>query len=98
MQIKADHDEERVREDLRTNRQNIRSQFNVAANELEDYSRQYIRDNVNKPLESSIVTIDENIQEIRDSRTNRSQLCRTFEALQKECRHLIQDIHSVNNE
>ena len=98
MQIKADHDEERVREDLRTNRQNIRSQFNAAANELEDYSRQYIRDNVNKPLESSIVTIDENIQEIRDSRTNRSQLCRTFEALQKECRHLIQDIHSVNNE
>lgn len=98
MQIKADHDEERVREDLRTNRQNIRSQFNAAANELEDYSRQYIRDNVNKPLEASIVTIDENIQEIRDSRTNRSQLCRTFEALQKECRHLIQDIHSVNNE
>lgn len=98
MQIKTDHDEEKVREDLRSNRQNIRSQFNAAANELEDFSRQYIRDKVNKPLETSIATIDENIQEIRDSRTNRSQLCRTFEALHKECRHLIQDIHSLNNE
>lgn len=98
MQIKADHDEERVREDLRTNRQNIRSQFNAAANELEDFSRQYIKENVNRPLETSIATIDENIQEIRNSRTNRSQLCRTFETLQKECRLLIQDIHSANNE
>lgn len=94
MQIKADQDEERIREDLKNNRQNIRSQFNVAANELEDYARQYIKDNVNRPLETSIATIDGNIQEIRNTRLNRSAACRQLEDLQKECRLLIQDIHS----
>lgn len=94
MQIKADQDEERIRTDLKNNRQNVRSQFNVAANELEDFARQYIRDNVNRPLETSIATIDGNIQEIRDSRSNRSASCRQLEDLQKECRLLIQDIHS----
>lgn len=96
MQIKADQDAEKIREDLRNNRQNIRSQFNVAANELEDYGRQYIRDNVNRPLETSIATIDGNIQEIRNSRSNRSMACRNLEDLQKECRLLIQDIHASN--
>ena len=93
MQIKADQDEERIREDLKNNRQNIRSQFNVVANELEDYARQYIKDNVNRPLETSIATIDGNIQEIRDTRSNRSAACRQLEDLQRECRLLIQDIH-----
>lgn len=96
MQIKADQDEERIREDLKNNRQNIRSQFNVVANELEDYARQYIKDNVNRPLETSIATIDGNIQEIRDTRSNRSEVCRQLEDIQKECRLLIQDIHSEN--
>lgn len=94
MQIKADQDEERIREDLKNNRQNIRSQFNVVANELEDYARQYIKDNVNRPLETSIATIDGNIQEIRDTRSNRSAACRQLEELQRDCRLLIQDIHS----
>lgn len=98
MQIKADQDEEKIREDLRNNRQNVRSQFNVAANELEDFGRQYIKDNVNRPLETSIATLDENIQEIRNSRSNRSLACRNLEDLQKECRLLIQDIHATATE
>ena len=96
MQIKADQDEQRIREDLKINRQNIRSQFNVVANELENFARQYIQGNVNRPLELSISTIDNNIQEIRDSRLSRSLLCRNMEELQKECRILIQDIHSTH--
>lgn len=98
MQIKADKDEQRVREDLKNNRQNIRSQFNMVANELEDFARQYIKDNVDRSLEPSILTIDRNIQEIRDSRISRSLLCRNMEELQKECRLLIEDIHSANLE
>lgn len=98
MQIKADQDEERIREDLRNNRQNIRSQFNVAANELEDYARQYIMDNVNRPLENLIAALDGNIQEIRDTRSNRSTMCRQLEDIQKECRALIQDIHSESED
>ena len=96
MQVKADQDEDRIRADLRNNRQNVRSQFNVAANELEDYARQYIKDNVYRPLENSIAVIDGNIQEIRDTRADRSASCRTLENLQRECRYLIQDIHAEN--
>lgn len=96
MQIKMAQDEERIREDLKNNRQNIRSQFNVAANELEEYARQYIKDSVNKPLDTTIATIDGNIQEIRDTRSNRSASCRRLEEIQKECRLLIKDIHAEN--
>ncbi len=94
MQVKADQDEDRIREDLRKNRQNVRSQFNTAANELENYARQYIKDNVNRPLETSISVIDGNIQEIRGTRADRSNSCRELERLQRECQYLIQDIHS----
>ena len=94
MQVKADQDEDRIREDLRKNRQNVRSQFNTAANELENYARQYIKDNVNRPLETSISVIDGNIQEIRGTRADRSASCRELEKLQRECQYLIQDIHS----
>jgi uncharacterized membrane-anchored protein YhcB (DUF1043 family) len=94
MQIKADQDEEQIREDLKNNRQNIRSQFNSAANELENYGKTYIKNNVKLPLDKSIATIDKNIQEIRDTRSNRSESYRQLENLQKECRLLIQDIHS----
>ena len=94
MQIKSDIDEEKIRDDLRNNRQNIRSQFNEAANELEDYARQYIKNYVNLPLDTSIATIDGNIQDIRDTRLNRNETCRQLEELLKECRILIRDIHS----
>lgn len=96
MQVKADQDEDRIRADLRNNRQNVRSQFNVAANELENYARQYIKDNVNRPLGNSIAIIDGNIQEIRDTRADRSASCRALENLQRECRYLIHDIHAEN--
>ena len=94
MQIKNDQDEERIRADLKNNRQNIRSQFNAAANELEDFARQFIRDSIYTPLGKSIATIDETIQEIRDTRSNRSLACKNMEILQEECKLLIRDIHS----
>lgn len=94
IQIKTEQEEARIREDLKNNRQNIRSQFNGVANELEDFGRQFIKDYVNCPLETSIAALDENIQEIRDTRSNRSAACRQLEDLQKKCRLLIQDIHS----
>jgi len=95
MQIKADRDDDRIREDLKNNRQNIRSQFNTAANELEDYGRLFIRDNVTRALEGSIQGIDSNIREIRDSRANRSITCRRVEDLHNECQTLIQNIHNL---
>jgi len=94
MQVKADQDEDRIRADLRNNRQNIRSQFNAAANELEEYARQYLNNNVNRPLEKSITVIDGNIQEIRDTRIGKGASCRDLEELQRECKYLIREIHA----
>ena len=94
MQVKSDQDEERIREELRYNRQNIRSQFNTAASELEDYARQYIKETVERPMGKSIEAIDEKIREIRDTRINRSTYCQALESLQRECRGLIQEIHA----
>lgn len=98
MQIKDDYDEENVRQDLRKNRQNIWSVFNQAANDLEEDSKRFINDNINKSLETSIATIDKNIQDIRNTRSDRSQSCLLLENLQEECRKLIQDIHSEKND
>ena len=95
MQVKTDRDEERIREDLRYNRQNVRSQFNAAANELENFARKYIAENIDKPMDDSIGDLGDKIQEIRDSRADRSMSCRTMEDLQKKCRLLIQEIHSA---
>ena len=95
MQIKSDKDEEKIREDLRKNRQNIRSQFNSAASELEDYGRKFIRENIYNSLDNSIQEIDNNIREIRKTRSNRSILCNEMENLQVECRALIKEIHNM---
>lgn len=96
MQIKEDQDEEKIREDRKNNRQKVRSQFNATANELENYARDYIKRNISCPLDSLIAKIDGNIDEIRNTRYNRSAACLQLEELQKECRLLIQDIHSEN--
>ena len=96
LQIKSDRDEEKIRADLRTNRQNVRSRFNAAASELEDYARKFINEYVYRPLENSIAVISESIKEIRDTRADISDSCRTLENLQSECRNLIQDIHAEN--
>ena len=97
MQVKTDQDENRIKDDLRNNRQNIRSAFNTEATRLEDYARQYIKDNVFRPLENSIEVIDRSIQDIRNTRSDRSDSCRALEELQRECKSLIQDIHAEND-
>ena len=98
MQIKSDQDEEKIRKDLKVNRQNIRSQFNTAANELENFARMYIKQNVNSPLENLISEIDGTIQKIRDTRLGRSNACKKLEDLKNECTLLIKDIHSRTDE
>ena len=95
MQIKADQDEDRMRIELQRNRQNIRSQFNSAATELEDFGTAFIEANVTEVLDEPIQELDTSIQEIRSTKKNRSIACQNMEALQGECRTLIQDIHNI---
>lgn len=95
MQIKSDQDEEKVRNDLRINRQNIRSQFNTAAHELENHGREFIKHNVVEILNKSIYEIDENIRGIRETREDRSKSCIELEELKNECCALIREIHNM---
>lgn len=95
MQIKADQDEDKRAEELRKNRQNIRSQFNTAANELEDHGRVFVRENISKSLDNSIQNIDNKIKEIQSTRTDRNQLCRDMEEMQSKCHTLIRELHLV---
>lgn len=95
MQLKSDQDEEKMRNDIKRNRQNIRSQFNAVANGLEDHGRAFVKENISNTLDVSIQEIDANIHEIRSVRANRSVSCREMEDLHYECQKLIREIHSL---
>lgn len=97
MQLKSDYDEEQARKDLRENRQNIRSQFNLVANKLEDHGKLFVKEQVNGLLQNSINELDSGIQEIRESRANRNMSCQQIEALQQDCRMIIRDIHMARH-
>lgn len=95
MQVKQDADAEKIRLDLRNNSQNVRSQFNAAANDLEDFGKGFIEKTVVKTLADPIHELDNNIRRIRESRSNRSASCRKMEQLQGEFQRLICDIHNM---
>ena len=95
LQLKEDYDEALRKEALRSNRQNVRSTFNSAAKELEDFSRQYVKENVYRPMEQSIASIDANIQNIRDTRDGKSSACVRLENIQTECSKLIEKLHQA---
>ena len=75
LQFKDDYDEQLMLEAMKNNRQNIRSEFNTAATVLEDYSADYIRQCVVEPMEQSIRSVEDNIADLRDTRSDRSEKC-----------------------
>ncbi len=95
MQWKSDCDEEKKRAALKTDRQNIRSKFNSAANELEDHGRSFVKETIANTLDFSIQQIDDKIHEIRMTRANRSASCKEMENLHFDCQKLIREIHNL---
>ena len=95
MQIKEDKDQERVREYLRTNRQNIRGLFSASANELEGQSLVFVKENVEDLLAPSIEAIDNKLQVLRETRTERDDYMKMLEELHQECCDLISEIHTA---
>ena len=95
-QIKEDYEEQLQLEAMRNNRQNIRSGFNAAAKELEDFSADYVKQCVVAPMEQSIKSVESNISELRDSRSGRSEKCVRLEYIQKEIQALITQIHEAD--
>lgn len=95
MQIKSDEDEEKIRKDLRKNRQNIRSQFNSNANGLDSFGKKYIKENIEKIFNTFIQEIDNNIFKISETIENRDKSCLQIEHLLNECNSLIKEIHNI---
>ena len=95
MQIKSDQDEDKARLELQKNRQNVRSQFNSAADDFDAFGRKYILECVDRPLEEPIHEIDASLSEIRNDRKNKTATLRNLEAIQRDCQRLIQSIHSA---
>ena len=95
MQLKNDQDEENEREQLKHDRQNIRSQFNNTADEFEVYGRKYIQACIEEPLEEPIREIDQVLRDIRDNKKHQSLALREMESIQRECQELIRQIHQA---
>ena len=93
LQFKDDYDEQLMLEAMKNNRQNIRSEFNTAATVLDDFSADYVRQCVVEPMEQSIRSVEDNIAELRDTRSNRSEKCKKLERIQKDIQALISRIH-----
>ena len=96
MQVKEDIDAQRVEEEMRSNRENIRSGFNEAARELEKHFVNALRNFIEAEFGSRISQVDEKIDEIRSLRKNKNENCLRLEAVLKENRQLIREIHNAN--
>ncbi len=95
LQFKEDYDEQLKLEAMKNNRQNIRSEFNTAATELDDYATDYIRQCVTDPMDQSVKSVEDNISELRSTRDDRSEMCQKLEKIQKEVQALIERIHGI---
>ncbi|WP_339124016.1 50S ribosome-binding GTPase [Fusobacterium nucleatum] len=95
MQYKSDSDNEKIKEDLRKNRQNIRKEFNSAAYGLEEYAKKYIEEKISPIFYSKIRDIDNEISVIRSNKRNQNQLLEKMEDLKNECYKLIKKIHDT---
>ncbi len=95
LQLKEDYEEQLDLEAKKNNRQNIRSGFNNTATALEDYASDYVKQCVAVPLELSVRSIENNISDLREARTGRSEKCIKLEKIQKEIQALISGIHDI---
>ena len=95
LQFKEDYDEQLKLEAMKNNRQNIRSEFNTVATELDDYATDYIKQCVTDPMDQSVKSVEDNISELRSTRADRSEMCQKLEKIQKEVQALIERIHGI---
>ena len=93
LQFKEDYEEQLKLDAMKNNRQNIRSEFNTAAKGLEDYAADYIRQCIAIPMEQSIKSVEDNISELRGTRSDRSDKCVKLERIQKDIQALIAQMH-----
>lgn len=92
-QIKEDIDADQRRNEMRENREIIRGGFNEVAEKLIIHYNKLLENYINENYRKRIDVIDNNVQEIRALRKDKTEACELLETTQDECRQLISDIH-----
>lgn len=93
MQIKEDIDKDKIQQEMRKNREELRGSFANAANEVEKYFNNALEKFLKENYVMRVDQIDTHISEIRNMRTNKSETYKMLENLQVKCRNIISDIH-----
>ena len=94
MQVKEDIDDDIREQEMRSNREKLRSGFYSAANEVVTYFNNALVNYLSANYLTRVSEIDSQISEIRSMRIGKSKSCELLENLQNECRLLISDIHN----
>ena len=93
MQIAEDVQNEDIRKSLEQNRVNVRSQFNEAANGLENFGQNFIKEVIDNNINPSIKEIDEKIRSLQEASQIKNEGYKKLIQLQDSCISLIQEIH-----
>lgn len=93
MQIAEDVQTEKIRKSLEDNRIQVRSQFNKAANELEDFGKNFIKEIIDNNINPSIKDLDVKIRYLQESTQLQNENYKKLIQLQDSCLSLIQEIH-----
>ena len=93
MQAKEDINNDKLQQEMRKNREELRAGFSSAANELIKHFNNALGNFIAENYQTRISEIDSQISEIRTMRLGKSETCKMIEAVQDDCRLLISDIH-----
>lgn len=97
MQVKEDVEADKLHEEMRKNREELRAGFNNAANEIVKHFNNALESFLAKNYLTRIEQIDLQISEIRSMRIDKSKTYKLLEGAQTDCRRLISDIHQSYN-
>ncbi|HOV16829.1 MAG TPA: 50S ribosome-binding GTPase [Candidatus Cloacimonadota bacterium] len=94
LQIKEDIDAKELEDDLRESRASIRKGFNDAGYKIEKYYNESTEKYLKSSFYTEIQDVDDQLNELREMRTDRSNLFSTIERFLCDVQKLIKTIHS----
>ena len=93
MQIAEDMQSDEIKNSMEQNRINIRSQFNDAANGLENFGRNFISEVIDNHINVPIMEINDKIKALQEGVQQKNDNYKKLVKLQDSCLALIQEIH-----
>ena len=93
-QVKEDKEMKKIENEMRSNREKIRYNFNDEAHKFEKSFNNSFRAFISEQFDAPIKEIDSKVDEIRKLCDNKSKNCKLLESLLEENRSLIKEIHN----